>query len=330
MRGATERRLLDMREIVVVMKVHALASLPHYAEHVDAVHRHLPDEIRGETRFGARTTGKDWHGTDDIVMVGGFYDIYRVPANRIIYVEHGAGQSYFGDSRARGHPAYHGTPHHPDRVIAYISPRQEVADSWSKPAFAAGAPVCDDYAHRSGATTPIAAITFHWDARRICPEAGSALEHYAEYLGDIYDRLEEQGFIVVAHHHPRDVRLAAMWRHVRVRRPPIDVVPVADVRRYADLLICDNSSLMYEMDYLGRKVLALNCPEYRRGIQHGLRFWDWKGHFVDDPGELLSMDFENFPYQPGLNALDAYDKAHAIGNDGQRAADWVTNLVSTM
>lgn len=313
------------------MKVHALASLPHYAEHVETIHKHLPDEIRGETRFGKRASSKDWNDTDDIVMVGGFYDIDRVPANRIIYIEHGAGQSYKGDARAREHPAYHGTPHHPNRVIAYVSPRQEVADSWDRPAFAAGAPVCDSSVEMSRpAHPPVAAITFHWDARRICPEAGSALEHYVDHLGDIYDRLEEQGFIVIAHHHPRDVRLAAMWRHIRVKRPPIDVVPVADVRRFASLLICDNSSLMYEMDYLGRNVVALNSPEWRRDVEHGLRFWDWKGHFVDDPEELLAMDFENFEYLPGLNALQAYDKAHAIGNDGRRAADWVTNLVSTM
>lgn len=311
------------------MKVHALASLPNYMEHVDAIHKHLPDEIRGETRYGARTTARGWHDGDDIVMVGGYYDIDRVPTNRIIYVEHGAGQSYKGDSRAREHPAYHGTPHHPDRVIAYISPRQEVADSWNKPAFAAGAPVCDEFCTKFP-TPPVAAVTFHWDARRICPEAGSALEHYVEHLGDIYDRLEEQGFIVLAHHHPRDLRLAAMWRHVRVKRPPIDVVPVADVRRYADLLICDNSSLMYEMDYLGRNVVALNAPWFRREVDHGLRFWDWKGPMVDSPEELLSYDFEDICYRPGFNALDAYDKAHAVGNDGQRAADWVTYLVSTM
>lgn len=318
------------------MKVHALASLPHYAEHVEAIHKHLPDEIRGETRYGARTTAKGWHDTGDIVMVGGFYDIDRVPTNRIIYVEHGAGQSYKGDARAREHPAYHGTPHHPDRVIAYISPRQEVADSWSKPAFAAGAPVCDIAARGEGKpSVPVAAITFHWNARRICPEAGSALEHYAEHLGDIYDRLEEQGFIVIAHHHPRDMRLMMMWRHVRVRRPPIDVVPVADVRRYADLLICDNSSLMYEMCYLGRKVIALNSPDWRRDVWHGLRFWEWEGTTVDDAGRLLTMDFEEEVKRPAFknrreNATRAYDKPVSDGHDGERAAAWVTNLVSTM
>lgn len=313
------------------MKIHALASLPHYKEHVEAIHRHLPDEIRGETRYGARTTAKGWHDGDDIVMVGGFYDVDRVPTNRIIYVEHGAGQSYKGDSRAREHPAYHGSPHHPDRVIAYISPRQEVADSWSKPAFAAGSPVCDGFTYGFVPDDPpVAAITFHWDARRICPEAGSAIEHYIEHLGDIYDRLEEQGFAVIAHHHPRDLRLAAMWRHVRVKNPPIHIGTVADVRRYASLLICDNSSLMYEMDYLDRKVIALNCPEYRRGIQHGLRFWDWMGRMVDSPEELLEMNFENYVYDPGWNALLAYEKMFSDGQDGQRAADWLTNLVSTM
>jgi hypothetical protein len=312
------------------MKIHALASLSHYKEHVEAIWKHLPDELRGEPRFGAGTTSRGWHGTDDIVMVGGFYDIDRVPANRIIYVEHGAGQSYKGDTRAAGHPAYHGSKHHPDRVIAYISPRQGVADSWDKPAFAAGAPVCDEYAHVALPDIPVAAITFHWDASRICPEAGSALEHYVEHLGDIYDRLEEQGFIVVAHHHPRDVRLAAMWRHVRVKNPPIDVVPVHDVRRFASLLLCDNSSLMYEMSYLGRDVVALNAPWYRRDVEHGLRFWEWRGPAVSGPEQLLAMDFENELSPNEYNAQRAYDAPRTNGGDGEAAARWVTSLVETL
>jgi hypothetical protein len=316
------------------VKIHALASLPHYKEHVEAIWKHLPDELRGEPRFGAGTTSRGWHGTDDIVMVGGFYDIDRVPANRIIYVEHGAGQSYNGDARAREHPAYHGTPHHPNRVIAYISPRQEVADSWDKPAYAAGAPVCDPYVKGECVQlpdVPVAAITFHWDARRICPEAGSALEHYVEHLGDLYDELENQGFIVIAHHHPRDVRLAAMWRHVRVKNPPIEVVPVADVRKFANLLICDNSSLMYEMSYLGRNVVALNAPWYRRDVEHGLRFWQWRGIQVDTPEELLALDFTDRSEQfPESNSRDAYDHPWANGSDGPRAADWLTSLVATL
>lgn len=312
------------------MKIHALASLPNYMEHVEAVFKHLPEELMGERRYGARVTAKDWHDTDDIVMVGGFYDVDRVPVNRIIYVEHGAGQSYNGDPRSRDHPAYHGSSHHPDRVIAYISPRQEVADSWDKPAFAAGAPVCDSAVGVGPTSQPVAAITFHWNASRICPEAGSALEHYAEYLGDLYDELGNQGFVVIAHHHPRDHRMSMMWKNVRVRRPPIDVVPVEDVRRYASLLICDNSSLMYEMAYLTQDVVALNCPEYRRHVEHGLRFWGWRGPMVDGPAELLAVDFTDLSFPSEFNAMQAYDKPYTNGGDGRRAAEWVTSLVATL
>jgi hypothetical protein len=122
-----------------------------------------------------------------------------------------------------------------------------------------------------------------------------------------------------------------MWRHVRVKNPPIEVVPVADVRKFANLLICDNSSLMYEMSYLGRNVVALNAPWYRRDVEHGLRFWQWRGIQVDTPEELLALDFTDRSEQfPESNSRDAYDHPWANGSDGPRAADWLTSLVATL
>lgn len=319
------------------MKIHALASLPHYRDHVEAIHKHLPDEIRGDTRYGARVSAKGWP-EDDFVMVGGFYDVDAVP-QRIIYVEHGAGQSYRGDPRSSLHPAYHGSPHHPSRVCAYLSPRLEVAQSWNRPAFPIGAPVCDPYAERTNNDKPIAVITFHWNAQRICPEAGSALFHYADDFERIIASLRLQGFDVYGHHHPRDHRLPLMWK-----RLDVPVLSIEAVRRGADLLICDNSSLMYEMCYLGRTVVALNCPEYRREVEHGLRFWDWRGPQIDGPEELIAFNFAdmirrgkkvNFDdtqirFDTMWNAKAAYGKPRTLGHDGELAAEWVTMIAPAL
>jgi hypothetical protein len=313
---------------VVAVKIHALASMPHYADHVEAIFKHLQPELQGERRYGARVTAK---GLDpgDVVMIAGFYDFDRAPDHKIIYVEHGAGQSYRGDPRSLQHPAYHGSPHHPERVIGYVAPRQEVADSWSLPAFAAGAPICDPYPLVTRNYSTKVAITFHWNARRICPEAGSALGHFAEHLGTIVAQLRRRGFSVFGHHHPRDHILPLMWRRLGVT-----VIDANIVRQEVDLLICDNSSLMYEMSYLSRQVWALNSPEYRRDVEHGLRFWNWSGPEFDDAPQLLEWIDAARPYIPCVpeapNATQAYDRPLSDGQDGRRAASWVTMLLHEM
>lgn len=307
------------------MRIHALATTPHYREHIEAVWKHLPDSLRGEARWGKGVNDNGWPH-DDVVMVAGYANLSQVPNHRCVYVEHGAGQRY-RDIKPAHQPYYHGSAH-PERVIAYISPRKEVADAWGRPAFAAGAPVCDPYPLATDNERPVAAITFHWPALKICPEAGSSLEHYADALFPLVERLRAQGFDVIGHHHPRDELLPRIWR-----RHGVPIATVDQVRRHADLLIADNTSLMYEMCYLNRTVIALNCPEYRRNVNHGLRFWDWRGMEMDDPERLLRFPFREYIadsiYAASArhkDAIAAYDKSLSDGNDGLRAAAWLTSL----
>lgn len=306
------------------MRIHALATTSHYREHIEAVWKHLPDALRGEARWGRGVNDHGW-APDDVVMVAGYGNIDQVPNHRIIYVEHGAGQAY-RDIKP-GHRGYYHGSSHPERVIAYISPRKEVAESWGRPAFAAGAPVCDPYPLETGNGVPVVAITFHWNAARICPEARSAFEHYAEALPLLVRRLRDQGFEVWGHHHPRDQFLPQVWRRLGV-----DVMPVKSIRWHVDLLIADNTSLMYEMSYLNRRVVALNAPWYRRDVHHGLRFWRWEQREYDRSDELLRHDLRALltnPDQVGrghADAIHAYDQPLSDGNDGLRAAAWITSL----
>ena len=312
------------------MKVHALASLGHYAEHVRAVWKHLPAELKGDFRFGKREKDKGWP-EQDVVLIAGFYDIDRVPNHRIIYVEHGAGQSYRGDSRARSHPAYH-NGRHPARVVGYIAPRQDVADAWGRPAVAVGCPIVDDVEDHRLLQTPTAVLTFHWDAYRVCPEASTAYDHYAEALPDIVQRLRDCGFAVLGHAHPRDPAAWFRWNHLGLATCGVD-----HVRSNADVLIADNTSLAYEMAHLGRGVISLNSPVYRRNISHGLRFWDWvPGRQIDEPEELLAMTESELlnacAWNPWLAEVSnyVYGRQLSDGLAGKRAADWVTQFVSEL
>lgn len=311
----------------VAVKIHAVGSLGHYRDHVEAVWKHLPSDLKGEESWGRGASSPRSADPRDLVMVAGFYDLDRARGHKVIYVEHGAGQSYWAEN-SKPHEAYHGSEH-PDKVVAYISPNQRVADSWGRPAFACGSPVCDPHPLITNNPRPVVAITFHWDCL-LFPETRSAIDHYVTSLGPLVRFLRKEGFEVLGHHHPRDRRLPTIWRNLQV--PEVDV---HEVRDRADVLIADNTSLAFEMLYLNRTVVTLNAPWYRRDVEHGLRFWEnTPGWAVDNPEELFDLDWLGLVTDPGLRpqsmapAVAAYDKALSDGADGTRAAAWSTVFVA--
>ena len=306
------------------MKIHAVASMPHYEEHILAVWKHLPDSQRGRLFLGRASVAKEIDPRD-LVLVASHSDIERARGNPVIYIEHGAGQKYITD---RGADYYHGAKH-PENVVAYICPRQEVADAWGRPAIAVGSPVCDSFELFTNNENPVIAITFHWNAERVCPEAGTALDHYVTHLGRLVRQIRAQNCEVIGHRHPRNHRLSAVWKNLHVR-----TADVGEVRRTADILIADNTSLMYEMAHLNRMVVSLNAPWYRREVNHGLRFWDAvPGLEIDDPFTLLKIDWRALA-TPGdcplaevkrtEASMAAYDLMLSNGHAGVKAAAFVT------
>lgn len=303
-----------------------MASQPHYADHIHAVMRQLPPQFQGSWQLG-RDANDRRIPPEDVVLVGGYSDVLRAPDHRIVYVEHGSGQSYTGVKELAAR-SYSGGDH-PSNVVGYLAPRRAVAERWHRPAFACGAPICDQFELVTSNSTPIATICFHWNGVKVCPEAGTALEHYADRLPDIVAALRAEGFHVNATVHPRDPFSPAMWKRIGVEEVEAD-----DVRRSTDVIIADNTSMMYELAYLGRGVITLNAPWYRRDVHHHLRFWDAvPGIAVDGPDELLDRIKTH-----GLNlpvvamataaAKAAYGRPFNDGHDGLRAATWLVTHFS--
>lgn len=127
---------------------------------------------------------------------------------------------------------------------------------------------------------PTVAVTFHADLA-VCPETRSAWRYYDPHLPRL---VVDPRFRVVGHGHPR------LWPTIRHRWAELGVEQWPDVDRVlseADLLVADNTSVLYEACALGIPTVCLNLPSYRRDVESGGRFWSHPpGVQVDHPSEL--------------------------------------------
>lgn len=278
------------------MKVLGYASRQHYADHIAPILAALPEEIRGGM-YGPHDR-QEWGAQiprvarDVLWVVGSYVDAQVVPG-RFVYVEHGAGQSYAGTEEGRGNASYAGgTGDDWKRCVLVICPGNVAAAAHirerSCPVVAVGCPYLDGRYRGEWpgvAGRPTVTFAFHWDASAVCPEAGTALAHYKTALEGVVADLRSRGWVVWGHGHPRaQAQLKVLWAGLGV-----PWVGRGQVYRGADVLVSDNTSVMWEFASLGGKLVNLNAPWYRRGVDHGLRFWRFAhaGVLVDTPGAIV-------------------------------------------
>ena len=234
-------------------------------------------------------------------------------SHRIIYVEHGTGQKYAGlPAGFVGGPGL-------DAVELFVCPAERVADHWHRSYPRAQTAVVGDPALDGLVNHPSGFV--YWTAHWRCGanfETWPAFQHHVSALPALRDELADSGLELVGHAHPRDrQRMADRWKQLGVRfEPDPDVV-----LRTGDLLIADNTSMLYEAAALGMPVLCLNRPEYRRNIEHGLRFWSHvPGIECDEPEHLVWTVEAALADPPELRELRARAVAHAYAHlDGKAA-----------
>lgn len=285
------------------MRLTRYASLGHYHEHLDPVWLALPESWRGEawSALDAHPGTTPYRGTrgahtaTGAVLVASWPDAVSAAARgrELVYLEHGAGQAYEGDPAMAGARGWSGADDPTlDRVRLFVCPSETVADRWraryTARAVAVGCPKLDAW-HRGArgvarGVRPVVAVTFHWDCP-LGPETRTAWPHYDRALAGLAAWCRGNAVDLIGHGHPR------MWSRIRRRWQHLGVEPVqhlADVLDRADVLVADNTSAMYEFASLGRPVVVLNAPWYRRDIEHGMRFWSAvPGRQVDRPGDLV-------------------------------------------
>lgn len=312
------------------MQVELIASETHYFEHMVPIVDALPVELIGEVHTMRPHVRPPKKG--NIAMVAGWQDLQQMPDDvKVIFVEHGAGQTYGGDDKSAWLPGYSGGANKRRGVILYICPSETVAARYDGESVAVGCPKMDVYLEpEQPAPNPATvAFAFHWDARRVSPEARTAFWHYAPRLGEIVDGWKARGWNVLGHAHPR-------WRFALTETFTNMGIQNAGANRVfneASVLLCDNSSLAYEFASLGRTVISLNAPWYRRHIQHGLRFWSHvPGDQIDDPEELYDypLHFERLSMREKRRVAVEHTYAFTDGRSAQRAADAIVERLGRM
>lgn len=253
--------------------VDGFASESHYAAHVRPVFEALTDR------------GSFWdkhpHG-DGPVIVAGYRDLLAVANRPVVFMEHGAGQTY-----GKGHSSFAGGRNH-ESVVLFLCPAERVVAKWREAyphtrAVAVGCPKLDPW--HSGKFKPhgsAVAISFHWESQT-CPETRSAFPFYEAVLPALPKAFGE----VLGHAHPRMFdRVAPVYERAGIE----PVRNFDEVLDRAGVYICDNSSTIYEFASTDRPVVVLNAPWYRRTANHGLRFWEMSdvGLRCETPSELLA------------------------------------------
>jgi hypothetical protein len=257
-----------------------VAGERQFLDHLAPVWQALPDRARGRflvpetltehaASLGLQTvTALD--SADHPTLVASVGDLKHVRAagrTHAALLEHGIGQSYTGDpgwAHRSSYPGGRGRDAdlflHPNETSAardravYPDARVEVV----------GCPKLDTLPAREPGPGPVVAVAFHWDGAM--PELRWAWPRFRHAVVSLASR-----FTVIGHGHPRAMADLAPW----YRRAGIEVVSdFADVCRRADLLVFDNTSVGFEFAATGRPVVVLEPYHYRRGVQHGLRFWE--------------------------------------------------------
>lgn len=317
------------------MKIDVVSSEVHYLSHLLPIFEALPDHLRGNVLPMAPPGMATRPPMGRIAMVAGWQDVAPLRGQcPMVYVEHGAGQTYVDAAHDPSYSGSGGRRH--QGVIGFIAPSETVAARWTTaPSVAVGCPKMDKWINAPSVRSASICFAWHWNGSA-SPEARSAFLQYGPRLHEIIAHYKSMGFRVFGHEHPKwRGAMNRMWEGYDVEILYTD----EEVFTHASILMVDNSSLAYEFALLGRPVVSLNAPWYRRDVEHGLRFWEYvPGIQVEGPDDLLALNPWDLLHETPLQRLssrlarDAVQYVYAAPPNGatssEYAAQWITDLVA--
>jgi len=316
----------------------ALATQIHYLDHVGLVFKRIPAEYRGtlyvppelELRAHQRLGDgfvivPDEHvsPSDNPVLVASFADIQGSAGRRHVLMEHGVGQSY----KPYINPAYAGGPGR-QSVELFLCPNEYSADlnQQAYPEAAVeviGSPHLEHLMgllrHDGGRTI---AFGWHFDLQ-LCQETTNGWSHFSPAVQELAAHPEWE---VLGHAHPR------IFRDLAPTYKAWGVEPVKDFDKIverASVYVADNSSSLFDFAAVVGPVVVMNPPQYRREVNHGLRFWEAAdvGPQVSDPAAVLPAAKQALAGWSGKEA--ALDQVYAAVEDpAGTAAEVILKVLS--
>jgi hypothetical protein len=282
-------------------KIDFFAREPQFVDHITPTWHALPPSLRG-TFYGEKAVldriraqgvespepyekAQEVSGPElPLTFTASFWDMRnsRNWGRLTVLTEHGSGQSFLGvksQSYIRSK----------DRagVVGLLLPgtyQERISQEAHPiiPTYVVGCPKLDPW-HKDK-TLPkeargVVAFSTHWDCK-VCPETRSSIRHYRTALP-----LLNKKFKVLGHAHPR---IAGVMQALYAKYDIEWVQDFSEVMERAEVYVCDGSSTIYEWASLDRPTVILNAPWYRRDVEHGLLFWEYRdvGVQVDHPRDL--------------------------------------------
>jgi hypothetical protein len=301
------------------------ASEPHFLRHLAPTWEALPEGMRGRVYDPSTLPPWSLEAQGRRVLVASMGDLAAVYPRRVILSEHGAGQSYAGDqlNAVTTHRSYAGGDGR-ETVDLFLVPGPHPAARnrarWpGTPVAEVGCPALDGLVGLARPPGRTVVVSTHWDDQT-CPESASALGYFMPGIIAAC-----RSYQVIGHAHPR-ARHEARALFWAAGIPFFDTAE--EVLGLASAIVVDNSSMGFEFAALGRAVVWLNAPSYRRFVNHGLRFWDAvdTGVQCDRPQDLPERLEEALSRPPASEDLIHRVYTYTDGLSAQRAADAILEL----
>lgn len=315
--------------------IDAYCSRLHYLAHLAPVWEALPPEHRGTLYVGGRLVGDarakalgavpknmTLLSPGPRVLVASQLDYQDVSVRRqVVYMQHGAGQSYGGDPESARAASYAGGDNQ-DRTDLFLMPGPHPAQRCREryphiPVVEIGCPALDRWLLNPPPKPreSVVGLAWHWENTWLCPESRTALPHFRSALPDLMER-----YAVIGHGHPRARDLAES-----VYEPlGIPWVDYDTLMTLASVLVVDNSSIGFEFAATGRPVVWMTAPWYRREVSHGLRFWDEAHVQVESPEDLIPAVESALASPPAVDLSGVY--TYLDGRSAKRAAQAIVAL----
>lgn len=312
------------------MKIDFYASQKHFVDHMLPIWKALKPQYKGlfiatEELSEYLTKLKVDHVVRKprqiLTLVSSFGD-KRLCKGPVVFMEHGVGFTF-----SNRHTSYAGGKER-ENVVLFLNNHQMVEDRnklYYPNAHHAiiGTPKLDNIP-KSNTDGKTVCISFHWPAT-VAPETGTAYNYYRDIIPIINANPDIN---LIMHGHPTGF---GSWQE-SIRMPEIPMYEYfTDVMRIADIYVNDASSTMYEFAATGKPVIVLNAPQFRRSVNHGLRFWEYvPGPQVDYPEDLEDMILRvlNNPTEFEDLRIAAVEKVYPyFGKSAQRAADVIEQYI---